>query len=58
MSKSYQSNYWTKRISCTIMKFNSRCIINKINEIGHKKAFRDEAFCAEVICEYGSKAGY
>ena len=48
-----QVNYWTKRISCTIMKFNSRCIMSKINCIGYNKSFGDEAFRDDIVESYG-----
>ena len=48
-SRNCQISYWTKRISCTIMKFNSRCIIRKLNSIGYKKSFGDEAFREDIV---------
>ena len=44
LNKHTQQIYWSRRISCTIQKFNSRTIINKIAEISAFKRKGDEAF--------------
>ena len=46
--KKQQELYWSRRISCSIQKFNSRTTINKVREISAFQRQGDEAFRDQV----------
>ena len=44
--------YWSKRISCTLMRYNSKCIIQRIISINGEKTRWDNAYNANIIYDY------